>query len=32
MPDYVVILFMDYEKSLCPLFPQYKGGKSAYSN
>ena len=28
MLDYCIILFMDYEKSLCPLFPQYKVGKS----
>ena len=27
MLGYGVILFVDYEKALCPLFPQYKGGQ-----
>ena len=28
MLDYDVILFVDYEKTLCHLFPRYKGGQS----
>ena len=29
---YGVILFVDYKKNLCLLFPQYRVGKSAYGN